>query len=28
MHGLQIGIINVIRQKEKMPVLPIINWMF
>jgi hypothetical protein len=26
--GLQIGLINVIQSKEKLPILPIVNWNF
>jgi hypothetical protein len=28
LYGLQIGVINVVRQKENLPILPIVNWAF
>jgi hypothetical protein len=28
LYGLQIGLINVIQSKEKLPILPIVNWSF
>ena len=28
MRGLQIGLVNVISSKEKLPVLPLVNWSF
>lgn len=28
MYGLQIGLINIISSKDKLPVLPIVNWSF
>lgn len=28
MHGLQVGIVNVIRTKKDLPILPIVNWSF
>lgn len=27
-HGLRIGIVNIIRGKDSLPVLPIVNWKF
>ena len=28
LHGLQIGLINIIRSKDDFPILPIVNWKF
>ena len=28
MYGLQIGLINFIKEKDKLPVLPLVNWSF
>jgi len=28
MYGLQIGLVNIIESKDKLPILPIINWRF
>jgi hypothetical protein len=28
LHGLQIGLLNVAQGKDKLPVLPIVNWNF
>lgn len=28
MYGIQVGLINVIRSKEDLPILPIVNWKF
>jgi hypothetical protein len=28
MYGLQIGILNIIKSKEKLPILPLVNWSF
>jgi hypothetical protein len=28
LHGLQIGILNIATEKERWPILPIVNWSF
>jgi len=28
MHGIQIGLVNIIRQDSTFPVLPLVNWTF
>lgn len=28
MNGVQIGLINIIKNKDKFPILPIVNWNF
>ena len=28
MNGVQVGLINIIRSKDRFPVLPIVNWKF